>query len=485
MSHKFHIRTFKPIAEVQADVYATFCIVDDCDADFRVEIGRLTADGIFHATGFNETTRVNIVSFGAVADWNGVSGTDNIDAFDDAIAFLKDAGGGELIIPSGLAGYWLGADWTIEDANGITITQESEQYNRDFVFPTKGRIVFTNAAHGVRVINAYALNFIGVQIDGRSTSINPLSVDRMHNSYWENVTVYDCVGTACKLFDTTGVDAAGVSWCTFVNCNFDRCAIGFELTGVLNYSGVFHTTFIDTRIDYSGAAGIKLVSADNIQFIDTFTYRRSGSGVGVLWVLTSGYYCNSIYFRHLQGTISVPIGAYYPGEIDGYDMANGQPFPTLPAGTIMPISTSGINSVGASIPEEILPNAFTRLTGTAGKWIRDDNNYGIGIYNSSSGNAVVERLDDSSRAYFRFVNLSGSAFVNTSKEHTTYFATLGGMSPGSPAGAFSTGRIWYKDTGAPSTGGSNGDTCIRGDGTAAGKTIFYHKEAGSWVPAIP
>ena len=32
---------------------------------------------------------------------------------------------------------------------------------------------------------------------------------------------------------------------------------------------------------------------------------------------------------------------------------------------------------------------------------------------------------------------------------------------------------------------ANEDFRLRGDGTAAGKTLLYHKEGGVWVPAIP
>lgn len=39
--------------------------------------------------------------------------------------------------------------------------------------------------------------------------------------------------------------------------------------------------------------------------------------------------------------------------------------------------------------------------------------------------------------------------------------------------------------GAPaSTLGANNDFYLRGDGTAAGNTIAYHKEGGSWVQWI-
>lgn len=43
----------------------------------------------------------------------------------------------------------------------------------------------------------------------------------------------------------------------------------------------------------------------------------------------------------------------------------------------------------------------------------------------------------------------------------------------------------YAGTGAPNNAnGNNGDFYFRGDGTVAGNTIIYHKQAGAWVAAV-
>ena len=57
--------------------------------------------------------------------------------------------------------------------------------------------------------------------------------------------------------------------------------------------------------------------------------------------------------------------------------------------------------------------------------------------------------------------------------------------PGTDAAAIQTACGMYAGNGAPSNAnGSNGDYYLRGDGTQAGNTCIYHKEAGSWVALV-
>lgn len=54
--------------------------------------------------------------------------------------------------------------------------------------------------------------------------------------------------------------------------------------------------------------------------------------------------------------------------------------------------------------------------------------------------------------------------------------------PGTDALAKQTAAAIFAGTGIPNNAnGDNGDFYFRGDGTAAGNTVVYHKEAGSWV----
>ncbi|HEV2364030.1 MAG TPA: hypothetical protein VGS12_07510 [Caulobacteraceae bacterium] len=61
------------------------------------------------------------------------------------------------------------------------------------------------------------------------------------------------------------------------------------------------------------------------------------------------------------------------------------------------------------------------------------------------------------------------------------FSTTNEIYPGTTAGAEQSASGWLESTGAPSTGGANGDFAIRSDGVMGSLTTFYHKEGGSWV----
>lgn len=57
--------------------------------------------------------------------------------------------------------------------------------------------------------------------------------------------------------------------------------------------------------------------------------------------------------------------------------------------------------------------------------------------------------------------------------------------PATDAAAVQTAAAIYAGSGAPNnSNGANGDFYLRGDGTAAGNNVIYHKEAGSWVALV-
>lgn len=59
------------------------------------------------------------------------------------------------------------------------------------------------------------------------------------------------------------------------------------------------------------------------------------------------------------------------------------------------------------------------------------------------------------------------------------------LRPLTDGGAAQTVTGLMGDNGAPdNANGSNGDFYFRGDGTKAGNTVIYHKEAGAWVALV-
>lgn len=60
-----------------------------------------------------------------------------------------------------------------------------------------------------------------------------------------------------------------------------------------------------------------------------------------------------------------------------------------------------------------------------------------------------------------------------------------GLRPPTPAGAAQTVLKLTGNTGAPNNAeGADGDFYFRSDGTVAGNTVVYHKEAGAWVALV-
>lgn len=61
----------------------------------------------------------------------------------------------------------------------------------------------------------------------------------------------------------------------------------------------------------------------------------------------------------------------------------------------------------------------------------------------------------------------------------------GALYPATPAGADQIVSAIWAGNGVPSNAnGSNGDFYFRGDGTQAGNTVIYHKQAGAWVALV-
>lgn len=359
---------------------------------------------------------VSVADYGALGDWDGSSGSDNKTAFDNAIAALKARGGGTLLIPESTGGYFIDGVLTLADCNAITIRAQSRGYDLDSQTPSKARIVFNSAAHGILITNAFTLNLENVQIDGNGIADNPVIVDRMILSTWNNVSIMRGSGSGqgLKLYDSTTTADTGVRWCVFTNLNIERCGNGIYCTGDIGVNGVFHNTFINTRIDYAADVGILLESCDNNTFVETFLYRRSGSGTGVRWVKTGGYEPSPHYFYHLQaslGGITFDSGIVNPGAIFGYDMTNGQPFPTVPAGCRVSITTDGLNSVGWMVQRFYAATGIVVQGQTVGYAYQDDNGLGRMVYNSGNGNTFLDKLNSTSRHLEMYVDPDGTGEI--------------------------------------------------------------------------
>jgi hypothetical protein len=146
------------------------------------------------------------------------------------------------------------------------------------------------------------------------------------------------------------------------------------------------------------------------------------------------------------------------------------------------VSLAGNNTV-------IVPNQTVRFLGGP---IQLDNNQGYQEADSGGTQRVLLNMDASN------VVRVGVGVAPPSNGHLLFMvagAEAGRMIPttldanftnhvypGTPAGAQQSSAGIFAGNGAPSnTNGNNGDFYFRGDGTKAGSTVIYHKEAGAWV----
>jgi hypothetical protein len=423
--------------------------------------------------------------FGMKADY-GVTGvtspTNNITPMQNAIAAMKAQGGGLLIIPSGLGGFWFDGDLTFDQCDGITICGYQRAYNLDVDSINRPRFVFTGGPYGVKITNSTSFDLNGILIDGAGVATNPLSIDRLSYSTWNDVGVIRAATLAWKFFESTHVVDAGNKWIVLENCYAEGSPKLMEMAGFDVTSGDFHTSIRNFTGRFSGAGGIELIECDNVTFIDLFLTRDSGSGYGVKWTGGGTSKPNSIYFLHCQASVggfSIDSDVPYPGVCFGYDMSNGQPFPTLPLGCIFPIFCGGINSAGSLIAEERIDNTFTRDNGSAGKIILDSNNYGIMRWNGVTGNGVLEKLNDTTRGLHRSINPDGSGFLESSQELDTRFSTRSIIKPGTPSGGFQTVTGIYGITGVPSNSdGFDGEWCFSDNGH------IYFRSTGAWAVKV-
>jgi hypothetical protein len=350
---------------------------------------------------------VSVTDFGAIGDWSGSAGTDNLTAFNNAITHLKSLGGGLLIIPEGA--YWLNGIWDISGDRSITIEAFGAVRDLDVeTLTNQSRIVFTSASHCIRIDDSRGLQMSGVTVDCSGVANNGFVVRRMNHAVWQNITVYRNQSAGYRFEgDPTfsNLDQGNVGN-TFIQLQC-RGVRGIELVGVIG--GSWHNNWINTKIDYTGNEGILLEQCDNNSFYQTFAYRRSGSGPGVRWSYPgSGLGPNSIFFYHLQGEIVIGANVLYPGAVYGFDQSNGQSFPTIPNDIEFAITTNGLNAKGWMVQK----NAATRSISVSGAnvgWAwQDDFNYGHMLWNNVNANAFIWRLNSTSRRLEMSVDPDGT-----------------------------------------------------------------------------
>lgn len=137
--------------------------------------------------------------------------------------------------------------------------------------------------------------------------------------------------------------------------------------------------------------------------------------------------------------------------------------------------------------------AYTRLGTTAEGDISfattDGSSKSYKIWNGYSGNGPGILHIYQNGAWVGGVSSGGALYWGGTRTAPGFYVDSGGqvnakkaIYPGTPALSDQLNAGLFAGSGAPSNAnGNNGDFYFRSDGTAAGNTVIYHKEAGAWV----
>lgn len=110
----------------------------------------------------------------------------------------------------------------------------------------------------------------------------------------------------------------------------------------------------------------------------------------------------------------------------------------------------------------------------------------LNIGNSAITNVAVFKVEDQTAATniaaFESAVSAGTGKTNLNITGTADNKLAGPLYLAQDGKTQQTAAAIYAGTGAPNNAnGNNGDFYFRGDGTVAGNTVMYHKEAGAWV----
>ena len=106
---------------------------------------------------------------------------------------------------------------------------------------------------------------------------------------------------------------------------------------------------------------------------------------------------------------------------------------------------------------------------------------------------LVQIIDDSGGTSINHndtANLQGGQanqfyHLNAAQQALAVLIFVTGLRPPTPAGVAQTTLKLTGNTGAPNNAeGADGDFYFRSDGTVAGNTVIYHKQAGAWVALV-
>ena len=297
----------------------------------------------------------NVKDFGAV----GNGSTDDTTAINNAIAFTKAEGGGQIYFPPGV--YKVTSTITIDGPVGVVgagCNCQSIQVNGTYSNVTSvvawyggSNIMFDYTGRIDGVV------FSNIALDGRNTSTIAIRLDRIRNSYFQSVQIHR--------FTQFGLDMnpqpqAGV---TNDNCMFNNFqsltiwAAQVEGSSCLRLDGnaldknnisagagnTCHNTFTNTQLwTVMKNYNLQMLDCDNNTFTMLYCFRTDLTTKHIYFGYNPDYYnqtlypghgvCRNNYFYHTQGSVYATAGPdktafEVKNFVYGYDTGNGQKLP--------------------------------------------------------------------------------------------------------------------------------------------------------------
>lgn len=137
------------------------------------------------------TGLVNVIDYGAAGNWDGSNGTDNLNAFNNAVASLPISGG-VIMVPPG--DYWLSDNWVIDHDNVYLFLMSGCTVRTTTITTTGGTIGFIGSTRrkncgvfgGGTVRNTVPVGTADIM------KVNGIGVSNYTRFYIENINIPEC-----------------------------------------------------------------------------------------------------------------------------------------------------------------------------------------------------------------------------------------------------------------------------------------------------
>jgi len=330
---------------------------------------------------------------------------------------------------------------------------------------TMDRCVLTGEGAAVGANSLFLSDLSIIERVHKCTFKNAAAGIRTGTGYTNVLTVEDCTFQILTAFN---VKFDGTSTCqaiTFKGCTFERLVNGkasaFDMGVAAFIEGL---TFIGNWFgDVSVAGGLYWIHAKALGMSVAGNYfGTAGAGAGDYAIQLDG----------CQGVAIVGGNRFDAKAVNVASACLG----VLIAGNDMPVGATAIAVAAGGIPTVFGNNGFSD---THGGIVRIGGVAGPKVLFAPTGGGATKTGALAQSADIVYVSDDGVA------ARVGFDLTTGKIYPATDAGANQVVAGIFAGNGVPNNAnGANGDFYFRGDGTQAGNTVVYHKQAGAWVALI-